>query len=139
MTIEEIKKKNEILIRYLQSIDTNKNFKFKAEYSTNDNDKKVVVVQETAGRKIVFYNEETPPLFNYYNIEIFGTSIEECKSLMVQIGELIGKCVYYTDKKTNKIWEIIFMQFTNPQAIQYYDIRRIGYTTTMKCIINTIK
>lgn len=133
MTNEDIKNKNVVLIKYLQSLF--KDFKFKAEYSTNDNDIDVVVVQEQMGEKVVFF-ENTPPLFNYYSIQIFGTSIAKCKSLAVDIGNLIGQSVQYEygDEK----WQFIFMQFSNPQAIEYYDIRRVGYTSTLKCIVNLV-
>ncbi len=134
MTDNEIKEKNLILINYLQSIISN--YKFKAEYSTNDNDTDVIVVQEQMGNKIVFYGD-IPPLFNYYSIQIFGSSIAKCKEASVDIGKLIGKSVYF--KKGTKTWQIIFMQFSNPQAIEYYDIRRVGYTATLKCIVNLVK
>ena len=133
MTNEEIKEKNVILINYLQSIIPN--YKFKAEYSTNDNDTDVVVVQEQMGEKVVFFSD-IPPLFNYYSIQIFGTSIAKCKETSVEIGNLIGKSVLFT--KGNKTWQIIFQQFSNPQAIEYYDIRRVGYAATLKCIVNLV-
>lgn len=133
MTENDIKNKNVILINYLQSIINN--FKFKAEYSTNDNDIDIIVVQEQMGVKTVFYGE-VPPLFNYYSIQIFGTSIANCKNVSVEIGNLIGKSVLF--EKGNETWQIIFMQFSNPQAIEYYDIRRVGYTATLKCIVNLV-
>ena len=131
MTEDDIKRKNLILIEYLQS--QYPNWKVKAEYSTNDNDINVVVVQEQMGQKVVFF-EDTPPLFNYYSIQIFGTSIRECKEMSVEIGNLIGKSVIY--ESGDEYWQLIFQQFSNPQAIEYYDIRRVGYTTTLKCIVN---
>lgn len=133
MTEQDIKNKNLVLINYLQTIIPN--FKFKAEYSTNDNDVDVVVVQEQLGEKIVFFSDITP-LFNYYSIQIFGTSISKCKEMSVNIGNLIGKSI--TCNFNNQTWQIIFQQFSNPQAIEYYDIRRVGYTSTLKCIINRI-
>lgn len=133
MTNEEIKEKNVILINYLQSIIPN--YKFKAEYSTNDNDTDVVVVQEQMGEKVVFFSD-IPPLFNYYSIQIFGTSIAKCKETSVEIGNLIGKSILF--KKGNKTWQIIFQQFSNPQAIEYYDIKRVGYVATLKCIVNLV-
>lgn len=133
MTNEDIKNKNVVLIKYLQSLF--KDFKFKAEYSTNDNDIDVVVVQEQMGEKVVFFGDTTP-LFNYYSIQIFGTSIAKCKSLSVDIGNLIGKSVLF--QNGNDTWQFIFMQFSNPQAIEYYDIRRVGYTSTLKCIVNIV-
>ena len=134
MTEQDIKNKNVMLIKYLQS--RFNDFKFKAEYSTNDNDIDVVVVQEQMGEKVVFYGNTTP-LFNYYSIQIFGTSIAKCKSLAVDIGNLIGQSIQY--KIGKETWQFIFMQFSNPQAIEYYDIRRVGYTSTLKCIVNKIK
>lgn len=145
MTIEDIKRKNLMLIKYLNTLNDIGDFKFKAEFSTNDNDTKVVVVQEQTGTKIVFYGN-CPPLFNYYSIEIFGESIEEIKNISVIIGNLIGQSVRFENEyinpngnKYNELWQIIFMQFTNPQPIEYLDIRRVGYTSTLKCIVNLIK
>ena len=145
MTIEDIKRKNLMLIKYLNTLNDIGDFKFKAEFSTNDNDTKVVVVQEQTGTKIVFYGN-CPPLFNYYSIEIFGESIEEVKNISVIIGNLIGQSVLFENEyhapkgeKYNELWQIIFMQFTNPQPVEYLDIRRVGYTSTLKCIVNLIK
>ena len=44
--------KNLVLISYLQ--DLFKDYKVKAEFSTNDEDKKVIVVQEQPGQKVYF-------------------------------------------------------------------------------------
>lgn len=145
MTIEDIKRKNLMLIKYLNTLNDIGDFKFKAEFSTNDNDTKVVVVQEQTGNKIVFYGN-CPPLFNYYSIEIFGESIEEVKNISVIIGNLIGQSVRFENvynapngQNYNELWQIIFMQFTNPQPVEYLDIRLVGYTSTLKCIVNLIK
>lgn len=145
MNTNDIKRKNQILINYLQSLNLASGFKFKAEYSTNDNDTKVVVVQEVMGQKVVFYGD-CPPLFNYYSIQIYSNFIAEAKSLAVDIGSLIGQSVRYPvtytnpdDGKTyNELWQIIFQQLSNPQSIEYYDIRRVGYTATLKCIVNLV-
>lgn len=144
MTIEDIKRKNLMLIKYLNTLNID-NFKFKAEYSTNDNDTEVIVVQEQTGTKIVFYGN-CPPLFNYYSIEIFGESIEDVKNVSVLIGNLIGQSVRFENvynapngQKYNELWQIIFQQFTNPQPVEYLDIRRVGYTSTLKCIVNLIR
>lgn len=141
MTLEDIKNKNLVLIEYLNSIIDG--YKIKAEYSTNDNDIKVIVVQETSGQKIVFYDGSS--LFNYYNIDIFGDSIKDCKETSVIIGNLIGSNVYLdyvvTDKNNNKVtqkWQIMFKQFSNPRTIAYEDIRRVSYTATLQCIVNRI-
>lgn len=133
MTEQDIKRKNEVLIKYLQSKISN--YKFKAEYSTNDNDTEVIVVQEQMGEKVVFFGE-CPPLFNYYSIQIFGSSIAKCKETSVEIGNLIGKSDLFQigDEK----WQLIFKQLSNPQAIEYLDIRRVGYTATLKCIVNLV-
>jgi hypothetical protein len=133
MTDNEIKNKNLVLIEYLKSIING--YKIKGEYSTNDNDTEVIVVQEQMGEKVVFYSDTTP-LFNYYSIQIFGNSIAKCKETSVEIGNLIGKSIQLN--YGNKTWQIIFQQFSNPQAIEYYDIRRVGYTATLKCIVNVI-
>lgn len=133
MTEQEIKRKNEVLIKYLQSKISN--YKFKAEYSTNDNDTEVIVVQEQMGEKVVFFGE-CPPLFNYYSIQIFGSSIAKCKETSVEIGNLIGKSDLF--QIGGEKWQLIFKQLSNPQAIEYYDIRRVGYTATLKCIVNLV-
>ena len=139
MSEEDIKRKNIVLIKYLQSLNLDSNLKFKAEYSTNDNDLKVVVVQEVMGEKVIFY-EDTAPMFNYYSIQIFSDTISNAKNISVDIGNLIGKSVLYEIENKDKIetWQIIFQQLSNPQAIEYQDIRRVGYTATMKCIVNMV-
>ena len=124
-----------VLIKYLNELINNNSWKVKAEYSTNDNDKKVVVVQETAGKKVVFFGE-CEPLFNYYMIDIYGDSIQEEKNMSLLFGDLIGKNVLVEYK--NETWQIMFMQFSNFRAIEYMDIRRVGYNSTFKCIINKI-
>ena len=85
-------RKQQVLIEYLKEI-INENssdpWKIKAEYSTNDNDKRVVIVQEQTGNKEVFFGN-CNPLYNYYMIDIYGLSIQECKAISVLIGTLIG-------------------------------------------------
>ena len=141
MTEQDIKSKNLVLISYLNTLITG--FKIKAEYSTNDNDIKVIVVTETSGEKTVFYGE-IEPLFNYYDIQIYGDNIEECKNIAVEIGNLIGQMTIFdyevktkTGTETQK-WQLIFQQFANPRTIQYMDIRRIAYTMTLKCVVNRV-
>lgn len=136
MTTEDINNKNLVLIEYLNSIIDG--YKIKAEYSTNDNDKKVIVVQETSGQKIVFYG--TNPIYNYYNIDIYGDNIKDAKETSVIIGNLIGNNVYLDFKQDNEIqkWQIMFKQFNNPRTIAYEDIRRVSYTATLQCIVNRI-
>jgi len=129
----DIKKKNLVLIDYLQ--DKYKDYKVKAEFSTNDKDIKVIVVQEQPGEKQVFYGNITP-LYNYYQVEIGGTSIRESKNMATQLGELIGKNIIVN--YDNETWQIIFSQYSNPQAIEYLDIRRVGYSSVLKCVVNQI-
>lgn len=133
MTQEDIKNKNLVLITYLKTIIDD--YKIKAEYSTNDNDVKVIVVQEESGEKIVFFDCDNP-LFNYYNINIFGNSIQDAKDTSVIIGNLIGKSILIDFN--NQKWQIIFKQLANPRTIEYMDIRRISYTSTLKCIVNRV-
>lgn len=125
--------KNLVLISYLQ--DLFQDYKVKAEFSTNDEDKRVIVVQEQPGEKVVFYGD-IDPLYNYYQINIYGLSIRENKDIANQIGSLIGKHVIYTYE--NNKWQLIFIQYSNPQAIEYLDIRRIGYSATLQCVVNQV-
>jgi hypothetical protein len=133
MTQEDILNKNIVLINYLQTLTDE--YKFKAEYSTNDNDTNVIVVQEEAGEKIVFFGDVTP-LFNYYTISIYGDNIKAEKDTSVILGQVIGKSV--TVDFNGQKWQIIFKQLANPRTIQYMDIRRVAYTMTLKCIVNRI-
>ncbi len=139
MKQEDIEKKQIILINYIQEL-VNKYtqtsmWKVKAEYSTNDNDKRVIVVQEQTGDKQVFYGDITP-LYNYYMVDIFGLSIQENKNISLMLGNLIGKNII-RDLGDEK-WQIMFQQQMNPQAIEYQDIRRVGYNMTFKIIVNRI-
>ena len=143
MTTQEIERKQLVMIQFLQNKINDNNWKFKAEYSTNDDDEKVIVVQEQTGEKVVFYGDITP-IYNYYLIDIFGTSIREAKNMSLLLGYLIGtnNTVTYTFKQNNQTitetWQIIIKQFSNFQPIEYQDIRRVGYTGTMQCIVNKI-
>ena len=140
MNEQDIKNKNIVLCSYLDSIING--YKVKAEYNTNNNDDKVVVVQETSGTKEIFY--EANPIYNYYIVDIFGDNIREAKNLSVDIGSLIGNNIYYDFivKDKNKIetqkWQILIKQFANPRTIEYKDIRRVSYTMTMQTIVNRI-
>jgi len=132
--------KNLVLIDYLQ--EEYKDFKVKAEFSTNDDDKKVIIVQEQPGNQIVFF-EDIDPLFNYYEIIIYGLSIREEKNTATLIGNLKGKHVlheYTPEDKTKpkEMWQIIFKQYSNPQPIEYMDIRRVGYSMIFQCIVNRV-
>lgn len=142
MTRELLEKKQLILIKYLQNIVsgyTTDKWKIKAEYSTNDNDSRVIVVQEQSGQKQVFYGDILP-MYNYYMVDIYGLTIKECKELSLLIGNLIGKSERIEVENNGKLerWQIIFTQYVNPQAIEYMDIRRVGYNSTLQCIINKI-
>ena len=152
MNIDYLETKELVLIAYLEKIfneNSEVKWKVKSEYSTNDNDDRVVTVQEQAGEKIVFYCD-IDPLYNYYMIDIYGLSIKECKNLSLLVGNLIGKNVYVTGQKSSNIdkfnisedgketWQIMFKQYTNPQAIEYMDIKRVGYNATLQCIINKV-
>ena len=137
MTETDLMNKNLVLIEYLNSIISD--YKIKAEYSTNDDDLKVIVCQETSGQKVVFFNNDNP-LFNYFVINVYGDSIQDEYETMGVIGRLIGRTVlvdYTVDKKTQK-WQLIFKQMANPRTIQYMDIRRVAYTTTLQCIVNRV-
>ena len=138
MSEEDIKNKNLVLIDFLDSIVNNdlykEEYKVKAEYSTNDNDIKVIVVQETAGQKVILFG--TNPLYNYYNVDIYGDSIKDAKDTSVIIGNLIGNDIIFDWK--NQKWQIIIKQFSNPRTILYEDIRRVAYTSTLQCIVNRI-
>lgn len=125
--------KNLVLISYLQSLF--ENYKVKAEFSTNDTDKRVIVCQEQPGQKIVFFGD-IDPLFNYFQVNVYGLTIRENYETANTIGKLIGKHVIF-DYEGGK-WQIIFKQYSNPQAIEYLDIRRVGYSATLQCIINQV-
>lgn len=147
MTQKDVERKQLILIDYLQELVNNyatENWKVKAEYSTNDNDKRVITVQEQDGNKVVF-NGDCTPLFNYYMIDIYGLSIQENKNLSLMIGSLIGKNIIRDVKNkdddeniVNEKWQLMFMQWVNPQAIEYLDIKRVGYNSTLKCVVNKV-
>lgn len=134
--MEEILIKNLVLIDYLKGIYPD--FKVKAEFSTN-NDEKVIVVQEQPGNQIVFFGD-IDPLFNYYEIVIYGLSIQEMKNTATSISALKGKHIIYEYQNgdTNEKWQIIFKQYSNPQAIEYMDIRRVGYSMIFQCIVNRV-
>lgn len=133
MSEQDIKNKNLVLIDYLRSIIDG--YKIKAEYSTNaDNDIQVIVVQETSGQKIVLW--ETKPIYNYYDVNIYGDNIQNAKNVSVEIGNLIGNNIYF--EWNDQQWQIMIKQFSNPRTIAYEDIRRVSYTMTLQCIVNRI-
>lgn len=125
--------KNLVLISYLQNIFTK--YQVKAEFSTNDDDKRVIVVKEQPGEKVVFFGD-IDPLYNYYQVEIWGLSIRENKDTATAIGDLIGKHILID--YNNSKWQIIFKQYSNPQAIEYQEIRRVGYVATLQCVVNKV-
>lgn len=130
-------KTNDVLIAYLKTLISD--YKIKAEYSTNDNDVKVIVVQQTDGQKVVFYGN-AKPMFDYFSISIFGKSIQEQKETADMIGNLIGQTASLKFNVDNKVetWRLIFKQISNPQSINYQDIRRIGYNLTLQTIITKV-
>lgn len=132
MSEQDIKNKNLVLIDYLRSLIND--YKIKAEYSTNDSDIQVIVVQETSGQKIVLW--DTDPLYNYYDVNIYGDNIQNAKNVSVEIGNLIGNNIYF--EWNNQQWQIMIKQFSNPRTIAYEDIRRVSYTMTLQCIVNRI-
>lgn len=146
MTQKDLENKQIVFIDCLKDLVkeyTETKWQIKAEYSTDLNDKRVIIVQEQNGQKQVFYGDISP-LYDYYMIDIYGLSIQECKNLSMMFGQLIGKTIYLNKSveiygvKYNQKWQIIFGQYSNPQAIEYMDIRRIGYNATMKCIVNMV-
>jgi hypothetical protein len=133
MSEQDIKNKNLVLCSYLDSIING--YKVKAEYKTDANSQpNIIVVQETSGSKEIFF--EANPIYNYFNVDIFGDNIQNAKNISVEIGNLIGKDIYF-DWKGQK-WQIIIKQFANPRTIEYKDIRRVSYTMTMQTIVNRI-
>ena len=142
MTQKDIERKQLILINYIQELVNNyttEKWKIKAEYSTNDNDKRVITIQEQTGQKEVFYGD-IMPMFNYYMFDIYGLSIQECKNISLMLGNLIGHNIVrevINNGKKEK-WQLMFIQWANPQPIEYLDIRRVGYNATYKCVVNKI-
>lgn len=129
--------KNLVLISFIQDLVSG--YQVKAEFSTNDEDKKVIVVQEQPGQKIVFFGD-IEPLFNYFQITICGDKIRDNYNLANALGKYIGRNIIYEYKNGNsyETWQIIFKQFINPQAIEYMDIRRVDYVLTLQCIISQV-
>ncbi len=129
--------KNLILINYLKENANTlgiEGFLIKSEYSLDDDDIKVVVVQMQAGEKEVLLEGN---INDYFMIQVFGESIREEKQIAVNLNELIGENVLTNYE--NDTYHIMFMQLSNAQTIAYQDIQRVGYTITLKTIINKIK
>lgn len=142
MTQKDIERKQIILINYIQELVNNyttEKWKIKAEYSTNDNNKRVITIQEQTGQKEVFYGD-IMPMFNYYMFDIYGLSIQECKNISLMLGNLIGHNIVreVTNDGKKEKWQLMFIQWANPQPIEYLDIRRVGYNATYKCVVNKI-
>ena len=132
MSEQDIKNKNLVLIDYLKTIIDG--YRIKAEYSTNDNNMQVIVVTEASGQKVVLWG--TDPIYNYYDVNIYGNNIKNAKETSVDIGNLIGKNIYF--EWNEQKWQIMVKQFANPRTIMYEDIRRVSYTLTLQCIVNRI-
>lgn len=132
MSETDIKNKNLVLVDFLRSFINN--YTIRPEYSTNDKEKEVIVLQEESGAKIVFFDGST--IYNYYNVDIFGTNIQSAKDVSVEIGNLIGKNIYFDWK--NQKWQIMIKQFSNPRTLYWDEIRRVSYTLTLQCIVNRI-
>lgn len=132
----DLERKQLVLIDFLRNYINDSKWKIKAEYSTNDNDLKVITVQEQTGNKVVFYGD-CDHLYNYYMIDIYGDSIKEEKNMSLLIGDLIGSNNIISESDGTK-WQIMFKQFSNFQPIEYLDIRRVGYNATMQCIVSKI-
>lgn len=126
--------RNLVLIEYLKTLFTNTDYIFKSEYSTNDQNLKVVVVTQKPTEKQVLWCGKK--IYDAFQIEVFGDSIRSEKAMANLIGDLIGDNVTIT--YNNKKYQIMFMQISNPQSIVYEDIRRIGYSMILRTIINEI-
>lgn len=126
--------KNLVLINYFKEAIGN-NFKVKSEYSLDDKDINVVVVQMQEGEKQLLYDGQK--LYDNFLIQVFGNSIREEKALAVELNELIGENIVTTYK--DKKYQILFMQFSNAQTIMYEDIQRVGYTLTLRTILNEME
>lgn len=120
--------KNLILIRYLRELFPE--YLIKSEYSTNDSDKSVMVVQMSTGPREILYEGY---IYDTFTIEIFGTSIRENKQTAYEIGLLPGNNV--TFEYNGKNYQLLFEQMSNPTNVFYEDIRRVGYTLTLQTII----
>jgi hypothetical protein len=62
------------------------------------------------------------------------------KTISTELGDLIGSnnIINYQNGLVNEKWQIIFKQYSNPQAIEYMDIRRVGYSMVFQCIVNRV-
>lgn len=139
MTEEDKKNRNRVFIEYIKSLVNG--YKIKAEFSTNDKDKNVIVVQQTSGNRIVFFDNDNP-MYTYFNIYIFNDSIQKAYEDAIGLGELIGHndvIDFDEEHYDTQKWQVKIKQYSNPRAIEYYDIRKVAYTMTFQCIVNRIQ
>ena len=139
MTEEDKKNRNRVFIEYIKSLVNG--YKIKAEFSTNDKDKNVIVVQLTSGNRIVFFDNDNP-MYSYFNIYIFNDSIQKAYEDAIQLGELIGHndiIDFNEEHYDTQKWQVKIKQYSNPRPIEYYDIRKVAYTMTFQCIVNRIQ
>lgn len=127
---EENIDKNLILITYLGTLNKLKDYLIKSEYSTNDNDISVIVVQMASGTKEIMYEGY---LYDYFTIQVFGKSIREQKQTAYELGLLAGENI--TFNYNGRIYQLLFKELSNPTNIFYEDIRRVGYTMTLQVVI----
>lgn len=127
---EENIDKNLILITYLGTLNNLKDYLIKSEYSTNDNDISVIVVQMASGTKEIMYEGY---LYDYFTIQVFGKSIREQKQTAYELGLLAGENI--TFNYNGRIYQLLFKELSNPTNIYYEDIRRVGYTMTLQVVI----
>lgn len=134
--------KQDVLIDYISEL-VGDEYIVKSEYNTDYRDIQVIVIQEQSGEKVVFFGN-IDPMNDYFEINIFATSIRKAKETANLLGRLIGQSVYrdYEVEENNKTykdkWKIIFKQYSNPQTINYQDIRRVSYSLTLQCIISKV-
>lgn len=134
--------KQDVLIDYISEL-VGDEYIVKSEYNTDYRDIQVIVVQEQSGEKVVFFGN-VDPMNDYFEINIFATSIRKAKETANLLGKLIGQSVYRdyeveeNNKKYKDKWKIIFKQYSNPQTINYQDIRRVSYALTLQCIISKV-
>lgn len=122
--------KNLIIITFLNTLNNLKSYLIKSEYSTNDNDISVIVVQMASGTKDIMYEGY---LYDYFTIQVFGKSIREQKQTAYELGLLAGENI--TFNYNGRIYQLLFKELSNPTNVFYEDIRRVGYTMTLQVVI----
>jgi hypothetical protein len=62
------------------------------------------------------------------------------KTISTELGDLIGSdnIINYQNGLVNEKWQIRFKQYSNPQATEYMDIRRVGYSMVFQGIVNRV-